>query len=137
MKLAVLCLILFCVPIYTFPALESLQSAPVASELKIEVIPVVKKAKITAYSLSVNETDGNPDIGAGNHNLRELQKTTRVCASRDLPLHSFVYIESIGVCEVLDRMNARYKGTGNIDLLMNSKQESLNFGVKYLGYATF
>ena len=38
MKLAVLCLILFCVPIYTFPALESLQSAPVASELKIEVV---------------------------------------------------------------------------------------------------
>ena len=101
---------------------------------KIEIIPVVNTTTITAYTLSPDETDDDPCIGAGNNNLCELRKTKTICASRDLPLNTKVYIEGIGICEVLDRMNIRFKGTNRIDVLMDSKEEARKFGVKKLTY---
>lgn len=37
------------------------------------------------------------------------------CASNDYEFGTVLTIEGIGTCEVRDRMNARYTGTGNID----------------------
>ena len=93
----------------------------------------------TAYSLSVDETDDTPCIGAGNNNLCELRPILRencqiICASRDLPLDTIVYIDGFGECVIKDRMNKRYAGTGRIDILMDTKQEALNFGIRTLNY---
>lgn len=81
---------------------------------------------VTAYTLSKDETDDTPCIGAGNHNLCELSKTTKVCASNMFPLHTKIYIEGIGECEILDRMNRRYKN--RVDVLFDTKQKAINFG---------
>jgi 3D (Asp-Asp-Asp) domain-containing protein len=92
-----------------------------------------KKAIFTAYTLSEDETDGSPEIGAGNHNLREYQERgVRVCASRILPLHTKIYIMGIGECEILDRTSKKY--ADRIDLLVQSKEEAFRFGLKELEY---
>jgi 3D (Asp-Asp-Asp) domain-containing protein len=111
-----------------------------ANTATIQVYPVDQKTVITAYTLSEDETDGNPDIGSGNHNLKEMkpilaEKGISVCASRDLPLHTQIYIQGVGICEILDRLNIRYEGTGRIDLLMDSKKEARKWGAKELSYA--
>ena len=85
---------------------------------------------ITAYTLSPDETDKDYCIGAGNHNLCELQKTTRICASRDLPLHTKIFIKGIGECVVMDRMNSRYHN--RIDILMKDRESAIKWGIRKL-----
>lgn len=103
------------------------------------IIKVDDKTTFTAYNLLKEQTDNTPCIGAGNHNLCELrpilkEKGISICASRDLPLHTLIYIENIGECEILDRLNVRYKGTNRVDILMKTRQEALNFGKRELNY---
>ena len=112
------------------------------------VVPVVaphivivgnNKTTMTAYTLSVNETDDSPCIGAGNNNLCELRPILKkenktICASRDLPLDTEIYIEGYGICVIKDRMNKRYLGTNRIDILMDTKEEAINFGIRELNY---
>jgi 3D (Asp-Asp-Asp) domain-containing protein len=83
--------------------------------------------EVSAYNLEASQTDNSPQIGAGNHNLG-ISRALGICASRDLPLHTIVHIKGYGDCEILDRMGTRYKGTGNIDILMPTRQEALNWG---------
>ena len=89
-----------------------------------------KKAIFTAYTLSESETDGAPCIGSGNHNLCEYKE--RVCATRLFPLHTKLDIEGIGQCEVLDRTSIKY--ARRIDILMDTKEEAINFGKKEIKY---
>lgn len=108
-------------------------------ETTIELYSLDDKTTFTGYSLSVDETDGNPCVGAGNNNLCELRPILKkegrtICASRDLPLDTVIYIDGIGECIIKDRMNKRYKGTNRVDILFDSKQEAINFGVKQLKY---
>jgi 3D (Asp-Asp-Asp) domain-containing protein len=92
-----------------------------------------KKAIFTAYTLSPDETDESPCIGAGNHNLCELQLSGQnICASRNLPLHTKINIRGIGECEILDRTSAKYKG--RIDILMPTKEEAFKFGKREIEY---
>ena len=87
----------------------------------------------TAYTLSVDECDENQNVGAGGHNLKEYQERgIQVCASRDLPLHTVIYIEGVGRCEVLDRTSKKY--AGRIDILFKDKKSAINFGIKKLNY---
>ena len=95
--------------------------------------------EFSAYTLSVDETDGNPCIGSRNTDLCKLKPILElseisICASRDLELDTLIDIQGIGKCLIVDRMNLRYKGTGNIDILMDTKQEANNFGRKILKY---
>lgn len=104
-----------------------------------EVIVVNNKTTFTAYTLSEDETDNEPCIGASNNNLCELKPilekdNVRICASRDLPLDTLIYIEGFGECLILDRMNKRFLGTGRIDILMDTKTDAFNFGVRQLNY---
>lgn len=105
------------------------QPAPIVCEQ----ILYDKKATFTAYTLSEDETDGNPEIGAGNHNLKEyVERGTRVCASRLYALHTRIYIEGIGQCEILDRTSVKY--SGRIDILFETKKEAFKFGKRELEY---
>lgn len=100
----------------------------------VEVIEVNDKTTFTAYTLSVDETDDTPCIGSANNNLCELRKEMLICASRDLPLDTVIYIENIGECVIKDRLNKRYKGSNRVDILMETRQEALNFGKRELKY---
>lgn len=96
-------------------------------------------AEFSAYTLSEDETDGDPCTGSRSLNLCKLkpileERGLKICASRDLPLDTMIDIEGIGQCIILDRMNIRYLGTGNIDILMDSKENAINFGRKELNY---
>lgn len=95
---------------------------------------VNNKTTFTAYTLSVDETDENNCIGAGNNNICELRKTRQICASRDLPLNTLIYIQDVGECVIKDRMNIRYKGTNTVDILMETKSDAINFGKRELNY---
>lgn len=108
-------------------------------ETTIELYSLDDKTTFTGYSLSVDETDENPCVGAGNNNLCELRPILKeegrtICASRDLPLDTVIYIDGIGECIIKDRMNKRYKGTNRVDILFDSKQEAINFGKQQLSY---
>jgi len=123
------------------------QSEPQDAVVSV-VVPVVapqvvsvdnNKTIMTAYTLSVNETDDAPCIGAGNNNLCELRPILKkdnktICASRDLPLNTEIYIDGYGICVIKDRMNKRYLGTNRIDILMDTKEEAINFGIRELSY---
>lgn len=91
------------------------------------------KATFTAYNLEESQTDGNPCIGAGNHNLCELAKQgVRICATRKHPLHTILLIKGIGKCEVLDRTSLKYKD--RIDIVYPTYEEAIQFGKRELEY---
>jgi len=142
-KLALLSIviILLCVsvcyakPLNSHEEIENVTTSQIEPlESKIELYSLDDITTFTGYSLSVDETDGIPCIGAGNNNLCELKKEMRICASRDLPLDTLIYIDGIGECVIKDRMNKRYKGTNRVDVLFDSKQEAINFGKQQLKY---
>lgn len=95
-----------------------------------------KKAIATAYTLSEDETDSSPCIGAGNHNLCEITKENPdmcIVATRLYPLHTKLQIEGIdSICEVLDRTSKKYGS--RIDILMDTKAEAFQFGKKEIRY---
>ena len=100
----------------------------------INLIEVNNKTTFTAYTLSIEENDLSPCIGSGNNNLCELRKEMKICASRDLPLDTVIYIDGFGECVIKDRLNKKYKGTNRIDILMETKNEAIKFGKRELSY---
>lgn len=100
----------------------------------INLIEVNNKTTFTAYTLSIEENDLSPCIGAGNNNLCELRKEMKICASRDLPLNTLIYIDGFGECVIKDRMSKKYLNTGRIDILMETKKEAIKFGKRELSY---
>lgn len=91
------------------------------------------KAQFSAFTLSEDETDANPCVGAGNHNLCEAQERGEcVLATWRHPLHTRLLVDGLGECEVLDRTNIKY--AGRIDLLKKTKGEAKEFGLKNLSY---
>lgn len=111
-------------------------------EKKIEPVSVKETNKYTVREVSaynvgiVNQNDGAPCIGAGNHELCSVVNSGKlVCAANFVPLHTKLSIEGIGECEVMDRMNSRYKN--RVDLAMRSDEytRAVNFGVQHLKVA--
>lgn len=113
---------------------EQLEPTTVANLTSTFIIEVDKTTTFTGYSLSVDETDESPCIGARNNNLCELKKEMLICASRDLPLDTVIYIDGFGECVIKDRMSKKYLNTGRIDILFDNKIDAINFGIKKLNY---
>lgn len=85
--------------------------------------------EVTAYTLSINETDSTPTIGAWGEDLKKaLDNGESLCAANFVPKGTILTIDGYGACRVADRM-ARRNGQ-KVDILMNSKQEALKWGVK-------
>lgn len=121
--------------------LNSKKSVLIPPQPTLEII-YEYTAEFSAYTLSESETDQDYCIGSRNLNLCKLkpileERGLKICASRDLPLDTMISIEGVGECIILDRMNIRYKGTGNIDILIDSKEEANSFGRKQLNYNKF
>ena len=115
------------------PVVDTTPIIHVEKPLIIKPITYDKKAIATAYTLSRDETDGSPEIGSNNHNLKEFrEKGVQVCASRSLPMHTIIDIEGFGKCEILDRTSKKY--SGRIDILMSTKAEAIKFGKREVRY---
>jgi 3D (Asp-Asp-Asp) domain-containing protein len=94
-----------------------------------------KKATFTAYNLTASQTDEEPCVGAGNHNLCEISKqepSKCIIATRLYNLHTILNVEGFGECEVLDRTSKKYGD--RIDILFPTKQEAIQFGKKEIRY---
>lgn len=101
--------------------------------LNIITCPHYEKAIFTAYTLSKDETDSDPEISASGENLREYQERgERICAARYLPLSTEINIKGIGRCKILDRISKKYDD--RIDILFPTKEEALKFGKQELYY---
>lgn len=98
-------------------------------QMEEQSLPAVIKT-VTAYSLSKDETDLSPCIGAYNDNLCTLK--IAVCASNEYKRGTRLLVGD-RECVVLDRMNRKYNR--RVDLLMPTKQDAYNFGIKELPVA--
>ena len=87
---------------------------------------------ITSYNSEAAQTDSSPCITASNMNVCA-RNTEDIVATNDLPIHSKILIpEYFGerIFYVEDRMNARYTGTGRVDIWMKSKDNSKKWGIR-------
>ena len=116
--------------------------APDIDVFRINRVPVAKQIdvnretvrNVTAYNVGdPRQTHSKPCIGASGDNLCKLvEKGVNVCAANFVPLKSKLYVDKVGECVVLDRMNSRF---GNrVDLAMEKRQhrQAVKFGVQRL-----
>ncbi len=83
--------------------------------------------EMSAYTSRVEETDSSPCISADGTNICEYDGC--VVASNDFEFGTKVVVDGFGECEVKDRMNSRYNGTGNMDIYFKMDlQGALEFG---------
>jgi 3D (Asp-Asp-Asp) domain-containing protein len=82
------------------------------------------KVLSTAYSSTVDQTDGNPFVTAsGNY----VAKGT--AAANFLPLGTIIELNG-ETFTVWDRLNSRYNGQLIVDIWMPSRLEAINYGVR-------
>lgn len=85
----------------------------------------------TAYTLSEDETDGSPTIGAWGDDLSKIPGC--VVATRLYKRGTVLDIKNIGGrCVVLDKTSKKY--AERIDILFPTKVEALKFGKKTIKY---
>jgi len=87
------------------------------------------KARVTAYSPTIDETDSTPYETAS---LLRPEPWT-IAVSRDLfnngwTYGKYVYINDIGRFKILDCMNK--KATMSVDIFLSTKKQAQRFGVK-------
>jgi len=93
---------------------------------------------VSAYSLDPGQTDDPPCIPANGEDLcklREQKGFHDTIAANFLRMGTQVKIPELYGNKVLvarDRMNTRYNGTNRIDLLLDSREEAIKFGIKYV-----
>ena len=84
----------------------------------------VIEVKASAYSSTVEQTDGNPFITASGTHVR-----SGVMAANFLPIGAVVKLGP-NTYVVEDRLNSRYSGTARVDVWMPTIEDALIFGVR-------
>jgi 3D (Asp-Asp-Asp) domain-containing protein len=96
---------------------------------------------ITAYNVGVvAQTDDTPCIGASGDDLcKMVERGYNICAANFVKLGTYLEIEDIGSCIVLDRMNSRYNGTTRIDFAMGPDKitEAKQFGLQHRKFGIY
>ncbi|MCB9798784.1 3D domain-containing protein [Candidatus Nomurabacteria bacterium] len=98
---------------------------------------------VTAYSLEAAQTDSTPCIPANGEDLckmREKQGYHNTIAANFLRFNTNVRLPELFGDKVFiarDRMNARYNGTNRIDVVMDTREEAIAFGVKHVKMEVF
>lgn len=122
------------------PNIGNLQLAdlrlPRIEERKIE--PITDRY-VTAYNVGVvAQTDNTPCIGASGDNLCELvERGQNVCAANFVQLGTYLEIEGIGKCLVLDRMNPRYSSRVDIAMGPDEINQAKEFGLRRLKVSAY
>lgn len=101
---------------------------------KVEIIDRLKRLTVTSYSASKNQCDSDPEVTASMLPVKE----GTIAVSRDLfnsgwVFGRHVYIEGLGIYEIRDLMNKRYKS--RIDIFRWEKKKAIKFGKKKLAVA--
>lgn len=89
---------------------------------------------VTAYNVGdPRQTHSKPCLGASGHNLCALvEKGIKICAANFVPLGSKLYVDTIGECIVLDRMNRRFQNRVDIAMKKSERHQAMKFGVQRL-----
>lgn len=117
-------------------------NAPVASKtnekIKLDIIPIDTSKgvirEVSAYNAGdTAQNDDSPCISASNDDIcKMLEQGKKICATNAYPLHTKLYIENYGECEVLDKMNRRYSQRIDVAMKKDEKARALKFGVQNL-----
>ena len=85
---------------------------------------------VTAYNAGdPRQTDDTPCISANGENIcNALADGQKRCAANFVPLGSSIYIDKIGVCQVTDRTNRRYRNRVDIAMQKHEYDKALRFG---------
>jgi 3D (Asp-Asp-Asp) domain-containing protein len=113
-----------------FDSYDNVNKLPLSASR--EAIRTVK-VPMTAYSSTPDQTDDTPFITASGTHVRD-----GIVAANFLPIGTQVKIpEMYGdkIFVVEDRMNARYHY--KMDIWMETRQEAMNFGLRYLEVEIF
>jgi len=87
----------------------------------------IEQRVVTAYTLSIYETDDSPCIGATGENLCEaLERNESICAANFVPFGTILKIDGYGACRVADRTARKYGQ--RIDILMKDRKDALKWG---------
>jgi 3D (Asp-Asp-Asp) domain-containing protein len=89
---------------------------------------------VTAYNVGdPRQTHSKPCFGANGDNLCKLvEKGIKVCAANFVPLGSKLYVDQIGECIVLDRMNTRFPNRVDLAMKKSNHHLAVKFGVQRL-----
>lgn len=94
-------------------------------------VVLYKTVEMSAYTSRVEETDETPCISADGTNICEYEGC--VVASNDYKFGTKIIVDGFGECEVKDRMNSRYTGTGNMDIYFGEDLKgALTFGRRHV-----
>ena len=100
------------------------EAIPTAYAQEVEMAPEAGRrlSQVTGYTSRPEETDSNPCESASGFDICKTIDHLKnvpadgICATNDYAFGTRIFVDGMGVCVVLDRMNARYKpGTGHID----------------------
>jgi 3D (Asp-Asp-Asp) domain-containing protein len=85
---------------------------------------------VTAYNAGdPRQTDDTPCISANGENICDaLAAGQKRCAANFVPLGSSIYIDKIGVCQVTDRTNKRYRNRVDIAMQKHEYDKARRFG---------
>ena len=119
------------------PFLGSIGNAALAVDTALVAKPSLDRftgrrinVEVSAYNAVIGQTDSRPWETADGSDLR-LPSNRNTVASNDLPFGTrliFPTIDPGTVYVVRDRMNSRYTGKGNIDILMETVSEARQLG---------
>lgn len=111
-------------------ALLLFSSAPAAAREELRTVSEyyedlpdrpARTVDVTAYTSRPEETDDTPCVSADGSDVCALYEDGKLtCASNDHPLGAWLHVPGYGDCEVRDRMNRRYTGTGRVDVYMGA-----------------
>ena len=104
------------------------------ANLEIYEVKEEKIREISAYNVGdPNQCAGDPCISANGENIcNALDMGYRRCAANFVPFGTRLFIEEIGECLVVDRLNSRYPNRVDLAMKLDEKQRALNFGVQKL-----
>lgn len=106
--------------------------APMPQILTKKGVVAEKSREVSAYNAGDrNQTDNSPCIGASGVDICNLlDHGICVFAANFVPLGTYLNIDGIGECQVLDRMNKKYPNRVDIAMPLSEKKKALEFGVQ-------
>jgi len=119
--------------------INNLQLSYRLPEIKDRKLEIFNYHYVTAYNVGVvAQTDNTPCIGASGDDLCQLvDQNINVCAANFVPLGTYLEIEGLGKCQVLDRMNIRYAYRVDIAMGPDEIAQAKEFGLKRLKVGTY
>ena len=152
-KIALLSILVICTGIVAFYRIPEIAKMPsilpqekiwvqidtnqaVATSTPIELtkkgVVAARQRDISAYNAGdPSQTDNSPCLGASGVDICNLlDHDICVYAANFVPLGTYLNIEGIGECQVLDRMNKKYPNRVDVAMKLSDKEAAQEFGIQ-------